>query len=652
MSTNDPTGETRIVSRWGRAGAGALAGALAGIVMTVAMLLLMQIFGVATPLTLLGDRLSVFIPADTFLQLMGRVGGYNHMKQLGVSSVMGGQILLGALGGVVYGLLAAGGKRRPALSIGAFVILPLAAVTAALWPVLGTHYGGLPIPSATVVTILGLLVSFVVFERTLVLSYAGMTGRPRSIPAEKEYSPPIGRRALLVGGFGLIMVGGGVGLLRKLFRVATFSYDGTQYRGREVAAITPNDQFYCVTKNVIDPRVNGALWRLEITGLVGETKSFDLAQLKALPSVTQETTLMCISNGLDAGLMSNAVWKGVPMSALLEGTGPLPGAREVKLHGVDNYTDTFPLEKAMEPTTLLAYEMNGERLPDRHGFPVRAIVPGYFGEKHVKWITRIELAPEGAEGFYEKQGWGPDFTVPIRTRVDQPAHDDWIALENLRAPVLVKGVAFGGDRGISRVEFTADDGASWTDARLDYPGTRLTWALWSFDWRPPGPGDHVLWARATNGDGVVQTFDPQRQFKSGTSGFHKIVVHVSLEARNQRPGSTCLQACLAKPSRIRELFLGGGDGGKKFVVAECDDQHTWTCALPGLLATRAPGGRSSADGGALEGGAVARTDAALFPALVDEPGLRRIGVVVTDDADRFPRDETGGAEESAALFRV
>ncbi len=99
---------------------------------------------------------------------------------------------------------------------------------------------------------------------------------------------------------------------------------------------------------------------------------------------------MCISNGLDAGLMSNAVWKGVPMKTLLSAATPQAEAAKVRLHGVDNYTDTIPLEKALDPTTLVVYEMNGGRLPDRHGFPARAIVPGYFGEKHVKWITRIE----------------------------------------------------------------------------------------------------------------------------------------------------------------------------------------------------------------------------------------------------------------------
>ncbi|HMJ04644.1 MAG TPA: molybdopterin-dependent oxidoreductase [Chthoniobacterales bacterium] len=515
-------------SRWKAAGSGALAGTLAGVVMTAIMLLLAQMFGVATPLAVMGDRLSVFIPADQFLALMGRVGGYNHMKQLGVGSVMAAQILLGALGGIVYGLVVreAANKRRPLFAVGVFILLPLLAVTAVLWPVLGTHYGGLPIQLASIVTFLGLLVSFVVFERTLVLTFAGLTGRSRSIPAEAEFTPPIGRRALIVGGLGLLVVGGGAGLLRKLYRAASFSYDGTQYKGPGVEAITPNDKFYCVTKNVIDPKVNESIWRLEVLGLVQTRQRYRIGRLRSLPSVTQETTLMCISNGLDAGLMSNAVWKGVPMRVLLEAAGPLPAARKVRLHGVDNYTDTISLEKALDPATLVVYEMNGERLPDRHGFPARVIVPGYFGEKHVKWITRLELAGAEAEGFYEKQGWGPDFTVPIRTRVDQPAHDDWIGLAQLRAPVLVKGIAYGGDRGISRVEITSDDGATWTDAKLDYPGTRLSWSLWSHEWRPTQPGDHVFWARATNGDGKVQSWDPERPFKSGTSGFHKIVVHV------------------------------------------------------------------------------------------------------------------------------
>lgn len=232
---------------------------------------------------------------------------------------------------------------------------------------------------------------------------------------------------------------------------------------------------------------------------------------------------MCISNGLDAGLMSNAVWKGVPLKTLLDAATLQTGAAKVRLHGVDNYTDTIPLEKALDSTTLVVYEMNGERLPDRHGFPARVIVPGYFGEKHVKWITRIELAGAEAKGFYEAQGWGPDFIVPVRSRIDLPFHEQRFDVAAAAKGIPFKGVAFGRDRGISRVEVSADDGNTWGEARLDYPGTRLTWALWSFN----AAGDYTLVVRATNGDGQLQTFDEKRPFKSGASGFHKIAVHVA-----------------------------------------------------------------------------------------------------------------------------
>lgn len=508
-------------------GAGFLAGLVAGLLMTVTMLGLAWLFGIATPLVIFGDRLSVFIPADEFLALMGRVGGYNNMKQLGVGSVIAGQVLVGALGGIVYGLVMRRRREnRFAVSGSVFIFLPLLALGIFLWPVLGTHYRGLPINRANFVTLAGLLAAFVVFERTLVLLF-GYLARSRVAINDQEFTPPIGRRALIVTGLALLAAGGGAEIVRRLYRIATFSYDGTQYKGRVVQAITPNDQFYCVTKNVVDPKVDADLWRLEITGLVQTPQTYKLDRLKTLPSVEQETTLMCISNGLDAGLMSNAKWKGVPMKVLLAAASPLAGATKVRLHGVDNYTDTFPLEKALDPTTLVVYEMNGETLPDRHGFPARVIVPGYFGEKHVKWITRIEVANENAVGFYEKQGWGPDFIVPTRSRIDQPDHESTFSSGSVANGIVVRGVAFGGDRGISRVEVSLDDGKTWQEAKLDYPGTKLTWALWSYDWRPTAAGDYWLVVRATDGEGAVQELDEERPFKSGVTGFHKIIVHVA-----------------------------------------------------------------------------------------------------------------------------
>ncbi len=507
--------------------AGLLAGLVAGIAMIVVMLVL-ACFGVATPLAIIGDRLSVFIPPGPFLSIMGRVGGYNHLKQLGVGSTMAGQLFVSALGGGVFGLLMRHNPQRRVTTwtMSIFVALPILAIAIVLWPVLGTSYIGLPIASAGAVTLIGFALSVLVFERTLVASFHFLT-RPEVQTESGEFSPAIGRRALVLSGLGLLVAGGGLALMRKLYRAATFSYDGTQYKGRIVQPITPNDLFYCVTKNVVDPRVNVDLWHLELNGLVQNPVTYRFQDLKGFNLVEQETTLMCISNGLDAGLMSNAVWKGMTLRDLLDPAGPLADAQRVRFYGVDNYTDTIPIEKALDPTTILAWQMNGVDLPHRHGYPLRAIVPGYFGEKHVKWLTRIELTGAEAKGFYETQGWGPDFITPTRSRIDVPDHESRFSLGQLRGPIEVRGVAFGGDRGISRVEISDDDGETWDDAKIDYPGTKLSWALWSYDWQPDTTDDYTLVVRATDGEGALQEWEEDRSPFSGVTGFHKIVAHVT-----------------------------------------------------------------------------------------------------------------------------
>ena len=534
--------------------AGLLAGFVAGILMTTTMLILATL-GVATPLVIIGDRLSVFIPPGPFLSLMGKVGGYNHLKQLGVGSTIAGQLLVGALGGALYAMLSRPvGERQRAnghairesriswsanavLTISIFVLLPVIVFAIGLWPVLGTSYIGLPIQVARFVTLIGFALCVLLFERTLVTGFrflmVGTTRRggrsdtsQRDVPT-KEFSPTMGRRAFVLGTIGLAAAGGGVALARKLYRAATFSYDGTQYKGSIVQQITPNELFYCVTKNVIDPKVDIDLWHLEIGGLVQNPATWRLQDLIGFKPTTQETTLMCISNGLEAGLISNAVWKGLPLRDLLDQAGVLSSAARVRLHGVDNYTDTIPLEKAMEPTTLLAYEMNGVPLPDRHGYPLRAIVPGYFGEKNVKWLTKVEVTDANAKGFYEAQGWGPDFIVPTRSRIDVP--DDWVfvSLSKLTAPIEVKGIAFGGDRGISRVELSFDDGQTWGDTEIYYSGGSLAWSLWKTQWTPTATGDYPLLVRATNGEGDVQEFEEDRGPFSGVSGLHRINVRVT-----------------------------------------------------------------------------------------------------------------------------
>jgi DMSO/TMAO reductase YedYZ molybdopterin-dependent catalytic subunit len=507
--------------------AGLVAGLLAGIVMTAAMLLLAAL-GVATPLVIIGDRLSVFIPPGPFLSLMGKVGGYNHLKQLGVGSTIAGQLLVAAIGGAIFGLLA---RRNPARASAVwtmpiFVVLPLVAFAVALWPVLGTSYVGLPVEAARLVTLVGFALCVFLFERTLFASLQFLTTRKLG-KQQYEFTPAIGRRAFVLSAIGIAIAGGGIALARKLYRAATFSYDGTQYKGRIVEPITPNELFYCVTKNIVDPRVNVDLWHLEVNGLVQNRATWRFQDLVGFPAREQQTTLMCISNGLDAGLISNAIWKGIPLRDLLDQAVPLSNAARVRLHGVDNYTDTIPLEKAMKPTTLLAYDMNGVRLPHRHGFPLRVIVPGYFGEKHVKWLTRIELTDANAKGFYETQGWGPDFTAPTRSRIDVPDHESQFSIGELQQPIELKGVAYGGDRGISRVELSFDDSKSWRDAEIYYSGGDLAWSLWKTEWKPDATGDYVLVIRATDGEGDVQEWEEDRGWFSGVTGFHKIVVHVT-----------------------------------------------------------------------------------------------------------------------------
>jgi len=506
--------------------AGLLAGFVAAVVMTTAMLLLAAL-GVATPLVIIGDRLSVFIPPGPFLSLMGKVGGYNHLKQLGVGSTIAGQLAVGAIAGAIFALVVrrTRGHVTAIWTMLVFVLLPVVVFAIALWPVLGTSYIGLPIQVARLVTLIGFALCIFLFERALVTGFRFLS--TQNIARDKyEFTPVVGRRAFVLGTIGLAAAGGGVALARKLYRAATFSYDGTQYKGSMVQPITPNDLFYCVTKNVIDPKVNVDLWHLEIGGLVQNAATWRFQDLIGFKPTTQETTLMCISNGLDAGLISNAVWKGLPLRDLLDQAGVLSGAARVRLHGVDNYTDTIPLEKAMEPTTLLAYEMNGAPLPDRHGYPLRVIVPGYFGEKNVKWLTRVEVTDANAKGFYEAQGWGPDFTTPTRSRVDVP--EDWafVSLGKLTVPIEVKGIAFGGDRGISRVELSFDDGQTWSDAEIYYSGGNLAWSLWKAQWTPSAAADYPLLVRATDGEGDVQEWEEDRGPFSGVSGLHKINVRV------------------------------------------------------------------------------------------------------------------------------
>ena len=517
--------------------AGSLVGLAASVFMTLVMALLRHGLGVATPAELVGDRLAPTLSIQEFFQLLERFGGYNELKQVGVVSVLIGQLVVGMLGGILYVFIV--GHERAGTSdqgqqVGRttkgwlFVILFVAALwlitLSVLWPVLGTHYAGLPPARATVVTVMGLLSAYAAYGLALVGVYRLMAGSlsRRTLPGPAHAR---GRRTVLFAGFGVIAAAATGELMRRLYARATFSYDGLRYKGPDIQPITPNDRFYVVSKNVIDPLISPSIWRLEVTGLVERPHTYCYPDLLAMPAVTQETTLECISNDIGDGLMSNALWKGVPMRHLLDAAHPHQGAVEVLLHAADGYTDTLALDKAMDPTTLVVYEMNGDPLPERHGYPARVIVPGLFGKNNVKWVTRIELVDADAKGFYEKQGWGPSFVVPTTSRFDYPMHGQ--ALRPVQGKtVVLKGIAYAGARGVTRVEVSLDNAQTWHEARIDYQGAPMAWVLWSYDWQPTQPEEYTLVVRATDGTGELQTPDYRSFAPQGTTGYHVISVRV------------------------------------------------------------------------------------------------------------------------------
>jgi DMSO/TMAO reductase YedYZ molybdopterin-dependent catalytic subunit len=180
--------------------------------------------------------------------------------------------------------------------------------------------------------------------------------------------------------------------------------------------ITPNERFYIVSKNLVDPRVQAENWSLEVFGLVKEPRSFSYQEVLALPSTSAYITLECISNPLGGKLMSNALWTGVPLAHLLGLVGVHVDARAVVFRSADNYYESFPLEVALAPTTLLAHAMNGVPLTEKHGFPLRVVLPGRYGMKQPKWVTKIELTADPIDGYWVRRGWDREAPPGTTTR--------------------------------------------------------------------------------------------------------------------------------------------------------------------------------------------------------------------------------------------
>lgn len=296
-------------------------------------------------------------------------------------------------------------------------------------------------------------------------------------------------------------------------------------------AFTDADLFYTVSKNkLFDPRIDAGGWSLEVNGLVGKSLSLTLDDLRAMPTVESAVTLGCISNGVPARAIGNARWTGVRLRDVLERAGGVDTAAvDLVWICADNYTDSIPVTKALDDDTLLVWGMNGEPLPQAHGAPVRAIVPGIYGMKHAKWIEAIELIAGDHKGYWQRIGWSDTAPFMTLSRFDMPRVGDTLTP---KVATLLGGIAFAGERGITRVEVgvgTPDQSPSsllWMDADLQPEIAPAAWRLWTCPFTPE-PGRLRLSVRATDGAGEVQPQERRGNFPNGALGWHTVDVSVS-----------------------------------------------------------------------------------------------------------------------------
>ena len=302
--------------------------------------------------------------------------------------------------------------------------------------------------------------------------------------------------------------------------------------------VTPLGMHYLVIHFDIPP-ADERSWTVEIDGLVDRPLSLSMAELRARPAVTQAVTMECAGNGrallsqraasqpwlLEA--VGNAEWTGTPLRPLLEEAGIRDEAVELVFSGADHgiqgdveqdYQWSFTVEDIARDGVLLAYELNGQPLPPQHGYPVRLLVPDWYGMCSVKWLTRITAVAEPFDGFqlwaYQLRQAADDPGVRVtrkqpRALMLPPGFPDFPSrLRYVEAGrVELMGRAWSGLGTIDRVEVSTDGGASWADASLHAPIGPWAWRTWSFAWDAT-PGEHELLSRATDEAGNVQPVDP------------------------------------------------------------------------------------------------------------------------------------------------
>lgn len=276
--------------------------------------------------------------------------------------------------------------------------------------------------------------------------------------------------------------------------------------------LTPNALFF-VRDHFTAPTSSWDKLRLSVGGAVGSPFEIPYDDLLRQPRKSLPVTLECAENPAGGGLVSHAEWGGLSLAWLLGKAQPQPEAGYVRLRGAEGYSRTIPMAKALHPDTLLALTMNGERLPAAHGFPVRAVVPGWYGMDSVKWLQAIEVlrreedagAPQAFRRLRSQIGGGRDAgpvsAMEVKSVFSRPA--DGAILLGRR--FTVRGAAWAGEKRVQIVEVSTDGGNSWEVARFSPPAPQpYAWIHWEYTWKIAGPGSNELVCRATDEGGRVQ----------------------------------------------------------------------------------------------------------------------------------------------------
>jgi DMSO/TMAO reductase YedYZ molybdopterin-dependent catalytic subunit len=282
---------------------------------------------------------------------------------------------------------------------------------------------------------------------------------------------------------------------------------------------TPLKDHYQVFIELEPTEIDGETWQLPITGLVGNTLMLTLDDLRNnYQARDQFVTLSCISGRVGTSLIGTTLWTGASLQEVLADADVSPQARYLYIASGDGFYETVDLDLvASDERIMLCYDWDGHPLTVEHGFPLRIWYPDRFGMKQPKWITSIEVTDEYREGYWVERGWDEIAQVKATSVVDTVAVDAIIENEDQRL-VPIGGIAFSGDRGISKVEVRVD-GGPWESALLRSPLSETTWVIWRFEW-PFEAGDHTFEVRCAEEDGTPQIEEIAKSRPSGATGIH------------------------------------------------------------------------------------------------------------------------------------